>query len=100
MPPEKPSKLLCHQLLTRRLLEGVGAGTPIGEEQAEADGLENTGKTADKDGVKRALLSEDLGDDLEGISIKISYDTSEYNIPMAQQKRRRSESRGRQRPCM
>jgi len=58
--------------ITRRLVEGVGAGSPVGEEQAEADGLENTGNGTDSDGVKRALLGEDLGDDLDNVRIKIS----------------------------
>ena len=49
----------------RRLVEGVGAGSPVGEEQAEADGLEDTGKGANGDGVKRTLLGEDLGNELQ-----------------------------------
>jgi hypothetical protein len=58
-------KLLQTLMETRRLVEGVGAGSPVGEEQAEADGLEDTGNGTDSDGVKRALLGNDLGDDLD-----------------------------------
>jgi hypothetical protein len=58
-------KLLQTLMRTRRLVEGVGAGSPVGEEQAEADSLEDTGNGTDSDGVKRALLGNDLGDDLD-----------------------------------
>jgi hypothetical protein len=54
--------------LSRRLLEGVGAGSPVGEEQAEADSLEDTSNSTDGDGVKRTLLGQDLGDDLVIVS--------------------------------
>jgi hypothetical protein len=47
-----------------RLVEGVGAGSPVGEEQAEADGLQYTGNSADGDGVHGTLLGDNLGDDL------------------------------------
>jgi hypothetical protein len=63
------SKLPYTLLKTRRLVEGVGAGSPVGEEQAEADGLEDTGNGANSDGVERTLLGDDLGDDLSGVSI-------------------------------
>ncbi|KAH3904991.1 hypothetical protein HBH56_225910 [Parastagonospora nodorum] len=39
-------------------IEGVGAGSPVGKEQAKANGLEHTGNGTDSDGVKRALLAE------------------------------------------
>ena len=58
-------KLLYHYR-ARRLVEGVGAGSPVGEEQAEADSLEHAGNSADVDGVHGALLGDDLGDDLLG----------------------------------
>lgn len=45
--------------------EGAGAGSPPGHDQAEADSLEDTGKGANGNGIKRALLSEDLGDELQ-----------------------------------
>jgi hypothetical protein len=60
-------KLLQALGRVRRLVEGVGAGSPVGEEQAEADGLEDTGNGTDSDGVKRTLLGDDLGDDLHDI---------------------------------
>ena len=47
------------------LVEWVGAGAPPGEEQGEADGLEDTGKSTDGYGVEWALLSEDLSDELD-----------------------------------
>jgi hypothetical protein len=61
-------KLPYTLLMARRLVEGVGAGSPVGEEQAEADGLEDTGNGADGNGVKRTLLGEDLGDNLDRVS--------------------------------
>lgn len=51
------------------LLEGVGARAPPGEEEREADGLEDAGKGANGNGVKRALLGEDLGDELDKQSV-------------------------------
>jgi hypothetical protein len=59
--PQTPS----HAHRTRHLVEGVGAGSPVGEEHAEADGLEDAGDGTDSNGVERTLLSEDLGDDLK-----------------------------------
>lgn len=50
------------------LLEWVGAGSPVCEEQAETDGLEDTGNGTDGDRVERSLLGDDLGDDLLYIS--------------------------------
>jgi hypothetical protein len=61
-------KLPYTRLWARRLVEGVGAGSPVCEEQAEADGLEDTGNGTDSNGVKRTLLGEDLGDDLGAVS--------------------------------
>lgn len=46
------------------LVEWVGAGAPPGQEQRQADGLEDACKSANGNGVKRALLGEDLGDEL------------------------------------
>jgi len=37
--------------------------SPPCEEEGESDGLEDTGKSTNSDGVKRALLGEDLGDE-------------------------------------
>ena len=87
---------------SRRLLEGVGAGSPVGEEHAEADGLEDTGKSTDGDGVKGTLLGQDLGEDLVMISAcSIDWNHEQLNddVRKEQRKRRRSGSRGKQRPC-
>jgi hypothetical protein len=62
-------KLPYTLLWARCLVEGVGAGSPVGEEQAKADGLENTGNGTDSNGVERTLLGEDLGDNLFCVSI-------------------------------
>ena len=60
-------KLLC-PYRARRLVEGVGAGSPVGEEHAETDSLEHAGESTDGDGVHGTLLSEDLGDNLVEVS--------------------------------
>jgi hypothetical protein len=65
-------KLPYTLIKTRRLVEGVGAGSPVGEEQAEADSLKDTGNGADSNGVKRTLLGEDLGDNLHAVSIGVT----------------------------
>jgi len=49
-----------------RLVEGIGAGSPVGEEQAEADSLKDTGYGTDGDGVSGPLLGENLGDNRWG----------------------------------
>ena len=46
------------------LVEGVGAGAPVGEEDGKTDGLEDAGKGANGDLLKRALLGGDLGNEL------------------------------------
>ena len=56
-------KLLYHYR-ARRLVEGVGAGSPVGEEHAETDGLEDAGKGTNGNGVHGALLGDYLGDNL------------------------------------
>jgi hypothetical protein len=71
--PEAITMLLCacggrrygerHHGATR-LVEGVGAGSPVGKEQAEPDGLEHAGDGTDGNGVHGTLLSDNLGDDL------------------------------------
>lgn len=48
-----------------RLIEGVGVGSPPSEEQAEAYGLEDTGKGTNGDGVHWTFLGENLRDELE-----------------------------------
>ena len=47
-----------------RLVEGVGASSPPGQEQAEADGLENPGYGTHGNGIKRSLFGENLADEL------------------------------------
>ena len=39
-------------------------GSPPSEEQTETDGLEDASESTNGDGVKRALLSKDLRDEL------------------------------------
>jgi hypothetical protein len=46
------------------LVEWVGACSPVGEEQAEANGLEDTAKSADSECVDWSLLNQDSGDEL------------------------------------
>lgn len=46
------------------LVEGVGTGSPPGEEQAKADGLEHAGHGANGNGIEGTLLGEDLADEL------------------------------------
>jgi hypothetical protein len=48
----------------RRLVEGVGAGTPVCEEQAKTNGLEDAGKSTNSDGINGTLLGDDLCDEL------------------------------------
>ena len=47
-----------------RLVEWVGVNSPIGKDQAEANGFENACKGTNCDGVQRTLLGEDLRDKL------------------------------------
>ena len=42
----------------------VGAGSPVGQEQAQANSLENASEGANGNGVERSLLGDDLGDEL------------------------------------
>ena len=55
--------------MTIGLVEGVRPGAPPGHEHGQADGLEDAGEGADSDGVKRALLGEDLSDELRTTSV-------------------------------
>lgn len=52
----------------RSLVERRRPCAPVGQEQAEADSLEDAGKSANGNGVERALLGENLGDDLMHVS--------------------------------
>lgn len=45
-------------------VKGVAAGSPPGEEQGEANSLEDTCNGANKDGIHWAFLREDLGNEL------------------------------------
>lgn len=68
-----------------RLVERVGAGSPPPEHQAEADRLEDTGKSTDSNCVQRTPLSEDLGDELdESQQISSSFAMTENDIRWAQ----------------
>ena len=44
--------------------ERVGSGSPVGQEQTQADGLENASEGANGNGVERSLLGDDLRDEL------------------------------------
>ena len=46
------------------LVEWVVAGTPVGQDQAQPDSLEDACQSSDGNGVHWAFLSEDLGDEL------------------------------------
>ena len=48
------------------LLKGVGARSPPGKEDGEADGLEELGEHVDADSLKGALLDEQLRDETGG----------------------------------
>jgi len=53
---------LCSR--ARHLVERVGASAPVGQEQRKTNGLHDTGNSTNSDGVKGALLGENLGEDL------------------------------------
>jgi hypothetical protein len=63
--PDSRSSCLHHIASNPLVSERTGAGAPPGEEHGQTDGLEDAGKGANGNGVKRALLSEDLGDELK-----------------------------------
>jgi hypothetical protein len=50
------------------LVEWVGAGSPVGQEQAEADGLQDSADNSDGHNIKRTLLGDDLRDELSSVS--------------------------------
>ena len=78
LPSTMTTSSYLHQSIRgrKRLVEWVGAGTPVGEEKGETDSLKDTGESTDSDGVKRALLGNDLGDDLGVLSVHISRQSS------------------------
>lgn len=47
-----------------RLVEWVGASSPPGKEQAQADSFEDSREGSDSDSVERSLFGEDLRDEL------------------------------------
>lgn len=50
------------------LLKGVGARSPPGEEDRQADSLEQLGEDADTDLLERPLLDEELAEELLPVS--------------------------------
>ena len=60
------------------LVKGVGARSPPGEEQAQADSLKDAGKSANSDGLSGTLLGEDLGNEL--YSRRIRYMPMGYQL--------------------
>lgn len=57
---------------TKSLVEGVGASSPPGQEQAESDGLEHSGHGANGNGIEGTLLGEDLADELLVVGKEVS----------------------------
>ena len=76
-------------LISTHLVEWVGAGAPVCQEERKADSFEDTGNCANGNGVEWALLSEDLRDDLDGVSITAYITFTAWSLPMEQQRRRR-----------
>jgi hypothetical protein len=75
------SDLIDHPLPRRfaqapsaHLVEGVGSSAPVGEEQTETDCLEDAGDNTDSNEVKRSLFADDLGDDLDVMSVRVECD--------------------------
>lgn len=60
---------LVYVICTALLVEWAGAGSPVGEEKRQTNSLENAGKCANGDGVERALLGNDLSDELQRESV-------------------------------
>lgn len=60
--PSHRTLLILQRFLS--LVEWVGPGTPVGEEQAEANGLEDTADNTNGNEVKRSLLADDLSNEL------------------------------------
>ncbi len=53
------------------LVEWVGSGAPVGQEQAEANSLKDTADNTDSNQVKRSLFADDLSNELDEGSVKI-----------------------------
>jgi len=58
----KAAYVLCLNAI--RLVKWVGVGSPVGKEQAEADGFKDTGESTDGDGIERTFFGENLRDEL------------------------------------
>lgn len=82
-------------LNTNNLVEWVGSGTPVGQEQAEADSLEETGDETDGNSVKRSLLSDNTGDELRNMSELFHCFKFLVDLHLEQQRQRRSENQDR-----
>lgn len=78
--------------MSRRLVKGVGAGAPVGEEYAEADSLEDAGNGTNGNGVDGALLRDNLRDNLAcSVSFHLLGQSfqARAHVPKEQQKQRR-----------
>lgn len=69
LPATTPS-LLSLYLLIQHLVEWVGSCAPVGEEQAQANSLEDAGDNTNGNGIQWSLLGDNLCDDLY---ISVSY---------------------------
>jgi len=76
-----------------RLVEGIGAGSPVGEEQAEADSLKDTGYGTDGDGVSGPLLGENLGDNLKTVSVRFGNQDCKWHTDGAAEAKKIKEPR-------
>ena len=76
-----------------RLVERVGAGAPVREEEAEADRLEHASNGANSHSIQRALLGDDLRDELCEAEPHVSVNYSSKG-PAAVEKRKASRTDG------
>lgn len=53
------------------LVKWVVASTPVCQDQAKTDGLEDAGQSSNSDGIEWALLGEDLRDELANLSVTL-----------------------------
>ena len=65
---QNPPTLDCEKV---HLVEWVGSGAPVGQEQAEANSLKDTADNTDSNQVKRSLFADDLSNELDEGSVKI-----------------------------
>ena len=59
--------------LSHDLVEWVGSGAPVGEEQAQSHCLEDAGNDTNGDLIQGALLSDNLRDELQRVSKELSH---------------------------